>query len=79
MKTFILIFVAAFTLSFISHAQVKTGRINGMVKAPQDKSVESATVTLLQSKDSSVVKLGVSVRMAGTNSKIFRLENTLYP
>jgi outer membrane receptor protein involved in Fe transport len=41
-------------------AQVNTGRIVGTVTADNQKTIESATITLLNDKDSSVVKMGVS-------------------
>ena len=54
----LLIFLATTTLP--SFAQVNPGRIVGTVTADNQKTIESATITLLNYKDSSLVKMGVS-------------------
>jgi iron complex outermembrane recepter protein len=51
----------AFTISAMStFGQSNPGRIVGTVTSDNQKTIEAATVTLLQSKDSSVVKMSVS-------------------
>lgn len=47
-------------LSLASYAQTKTGRISGTVIDGSTKTIESATITLLSLKDSSVVKMSVA-------------------
>jgi iron complex outermembrane receptor protein len=56
-KVFILLSVFLIGLSFISYAQTKTARISGTVIDGNAKTIESSTITLLYSKDSSVVKM----------------------
>jgi len=64
-----LLTIALTTLSFVSHAQLKNarlndqigqGKINGTVIDGSAKTIESATITLLSAKDSSVVKMSVA-------------------
>jgi len=57
-----LLTVALTTLSLVSFAQVKNGRINGTVTDGSAKTIESATITLLKTKDSSVAKMSVADR-----------------
>jgi len=59
-KLLTLLTVALTTLSFVSFAQVKNGKVNGTVVDGSTKIVESATITLLKSKDSSVAKMSVA-------------------
>lgn len=47
-------------LTVISQAQTNNGKITGHVTDGNQKVVESATITLLQAKDSSVVKIGAA-------------------
>ena len=47
-------------LSIIGHAQIKNGRISGKVIDGNTKTIESATITLLQAKDSTVAKISVA-------------------
>lgn len=47
-------------LPFISQAQQPTSKINGQLKGEADKVIDAATVTLLKSKDSTVVKIAIS-------------------
>src|SRR5438477_10461251 len=56
-KVFILLSVFLIGSSFIGYAQTKTGKINGTVIDGNAKTIESSTITLLYSKDSSVVKM----------------------
>ncbi|HVG40713.1 MAG TPA: TonB-dependent receptor [Chitinophagaceae bacterium] len=48
------------TFSLAGYAQTKTGTIKGAVTDGSQKNVESATISLLRAKDSSVIKLGVA-------------------
>src|SRR6266480_1227903 len=50
------------TLSLTSYSQEKMGKINGSVIDGNAKIIESATITLLKAKDSSVIKLSVADR-----------------
>ena len=64
MKKFIIL--TGFVLFIIaSHAQTKNGRIIGEVKDVNQKNIESATVSLLRSKDSLLVKLGITDKKGG--------------
>ena len=45
-------------LSIDSQAQTKKGTISGTVIDGNTKTIESATITLLSAKDSSIVKMG---------------------
>lgn len=46
--------------SIVSYAQSKTGKISGSINDGSQKTLESATVSLLKAKDSSVVKMGLA-------------------
>jgi len=59
MKKFIT-FVIFTNLSFLSFSQEINGKIMGSVRDENTKAVESATITLLKAKDSSLVKIGAS-------------------
>ncbi|MEQ1676928.1 MAG: TonB-dependent receptor, partial [Chitinophagaceae bacterium] len=59
-KFLILLTIALTTLSFVSQAQLKTGKINGTVIDGNTKTIESATITLVRAKDSSVAKMSVA-------------------
>jgi iron complex outermembrane recepter protein len=56
-KVFFLLPVLLLGLLFIGFAQTNTGKIKGTVIDGNAKTIESSTITLLQSKDSSVVKM----------------------
>src|SRR5829696_8518143 len=60
MRKFLTLFVAIITLSFTSQAQKGTGRVSGRVIDGNTKTIESATITLLRAKDSSVAKISVA-------------------
>ena len=61
MRKFMTLLTVAFTtLSFVSQAQPKTGKITGSVVDGNAKTIESATITLLRAKDSSVAKMSVA-------------------
>ena len=59
-KILILFTVALLSLSFAGHAQLKNGKASGTVIDGATKIIESATITLLRAKDSSVAKLSVA-------------------
>jgi iron complex outermembrane receptor protein len=61
-KFVILLTVALTTLSFVGFSQEKMGKVNGTVIDGSAKTIESATITLLRAKDSSVIKLSVADR-----------------
>src|SRR5687768_12906856 len=56
----ILIFIFLVTFSIAAVAQVKNGKISGIVIDGNTKTIESATITLHRIKDSSVVKMSVA-------------------
>ena len=56
-KVFFLLPVLLLGLLFIGFAQTNTGKIKGTVIDGNAKTIESSTITLLQSRDSSVVKM----------------------
>lgn len=58
------------TLSIVSQAQLTNGKISGQVIDGSQKTIESATITLLRSKDSSVAKMTA----AGKDGR-FQFEN----
>ena len=55
-----LIIILLSAISLATKAQVKTGTVSGVVKAAQEKAVAGATITLLKTTDSSVVKVVVA-------------------
>ncbi len=59
-KIITMLTAALMSFSLISQAQVKDGKVSGMVVDGNVKTIESATITLLRFKDSSVVKLSVA-------------------
>lgn len=61
MKNLFITLTALFVaLSFDSQAQVKNGKVMGTVIDGNTKTIESATITLLRAKDSSVAKMSVA-------------------
>ena len=48
------------TVLLASFAQAQTGKINGLVKSADNKSIDAATVSLLHAKDSSLAKIAVT-------------------
>ena len=70
MKKLLTLLTVVLTLSFVSHAQLSNtntasekivrGRIVGKVIDGNTKTIESATITLLRTKDSSVAKMSVA-------------------
>src|SRR5689334_10541907 len=63
-KILALLTVILTTLSFVSHAQTN-GKVTGTVIDGNTKTVESSTITLLRSKDSSVAKISVASKTGG--------------
>ena len=59
-KVVILVAIALFTLSFTSFGQSGKGKVSGVVIDGNTKTIESATITLLKAKDSSVLKMSVA-------------------
>jgi len=59
-KTLIILLLSLFILSFVANAQVKKGTISGSVTDGSAKAVESATITLLNAPDSSLLKMGLA-------------------
>src|SRR4030095_4251733 len=57
MKKIVALLGLTLSLSIIGFTQTKTGRINGKVMDGNQKTIESATITLLRAKDSFVVKM----------------------
>src|SRR6476661_6603542 len=55
-----LLFIIFTVHSTTTFAQENTGRIVGTVTSENQKTLEAATVTLLNYKDSAIVKMGVS-------------------
>jgi hypothetical protein len=59
-KTLTLLTVLLSVLSIESQAQINNGRVSGSVIDGNTKTIESATITLLRIKDSSVAKISVA-------------------
>jgi len=59
-KTLTLIILMISVLSIDSQAQTRPGTVSGSVIDGNSKTIESATITLLRSKDSSVAKISVA-------------------
>ena len=59
-KILTMLTVALTAFSLVGFAQVKNGKISGTVIDGNTKTVESATITLLRAKDSSVAKMSVA-------------------
>lgn len=63
MRKFIALLTIVFTtLSLVSFAQHNNGKVSGTVIDGNAKTIESATITLLRAKDSSVAKMSVADR-----------------
>lgn len=61
MRKLIIILTAILSvLSIDSQSQTRLGKVNGSVIDGNTKTIESATITLLRAKDSSVIKMGVA-------------------
>ena len=59
-KLFILLLAAFTAFSYQTHAQSKIGKITGTVIDGSQKTIESATITLIRVKDSSVAKISMA-------------------
>src|ERR1700733_12643799 len=71
MKKFLTLLTAAIlAFTFAGYTQVRTGRVSGKVVDGDAKIVESATITLLRLKDSSVAKISVADK---TGNFVFEL------
>jgi iron complex outermembrane receptor protein len=60
MRKLLILLTVALTLSLVSHAQLKDGKVSGTVIDGNTKTIESATITLHRTKDSSVAKMSVA-------------------
>ena len=62
MKKIVLLlsFIALMLICLASRAQDKSGKISGDVSDNTQKTIESATISVLRAKDSSLVKMGVA-------------------
>ena len=60
MRKILTLLTVALTLSLVSLAQLKNGRVTGKVIDGNTKTIESATITLIKAKDSSVAKIAVA-------------------
>ena len=60
MKSLTLVTICVVLVSFVANAQIKNGKVSGTVIDGSTKTVESATITLLRAKDSSVAKMSVA-------------------
>ena len=56
----IMTLLTVLTLAIAGQAQLKNGKVSGQVIDGSTKTIESATITLLRSKDSSVAKMSVA-------------------
>lgn len=56
----ILVLLTALSLTIISQAQLKNGKVSGTVIDGNTKTIEAATITLLRATDSSVAKISVA-------------------
>ncbi len=55
-----IVILLVIALSFVSHAQLKTGKVSGAVIDGNAKTIESATITLVRTKDSSIAKISAA-------------------
>ena len=60
MKKHLTLLALLVIFSVIGHAQIKNGKVTGKVIDGNTKTLESATITLLRAKDSSVAKISVA-------------------
>ncbi len=60
MRKLLTVLLAIATLSFVSYGQEGVGKVSGKVIDGNTKTIESATITLLRAKDSSVAKISVA-------------------
>jgi len=60
MRKILTMLAFSFCISLVSQAQAKTGKVSGAIKDGGQKTMESATIMLLNASDSSVVKLTIA-------------------
>jgi len=60
MRKMMTLLTVLISIAFVSQAQIKTGRISGVIKDGNQKTLQSASIMLLSSSDSAVVKLSVA-------------------
>ncbi len=60
MRKILTLLAVSIAISLVSQAQIKNGRVAGQVIDGNAKTLESATITLLRAKDSSVAKIGAA-------------------
>jgi hypothetical protein len=60
MRKILTLLAVSIAIALVSQAQIKNGRVAGKVIDGNAKTLESATITLLRAKDSSVAKLGAA-------------------
>lgn len=60
MRKFLTLLISILTLSFSSQAQKSMGKVSGQVIDGNTKTIESATISLLRAKDSTVAKISVA-------------------
>jgi hypothetical protein len=65
MKTVYVPAVICLLFSISSFANAQSGKISGLIKAIDNKPIDAATVSLLKSKDSSLVKIAVTDKSGG--------------
>ena len=63
MRKFLTLLTLILIFSTISQAQKPTGKVSGQVIDGKTKTIESATITLLRAKDSSVAKIGMANKL----------------
>ncbi|MBI1344450.1 MAG: TonB-dependent receptor [Terrimonas sp.] len=60
MRKILTLLAVIMSLAFTSQGQMKTGKISGVIKDGNQKTIQAATIMLLKAADSSVVKLSVA-------------------
>ena len=60
MRKLSILLILSVLASVTGFAQIKNGRISGVVIDGNTKTIESATITLLRAKDSTVAKMSVA-------------------
>jgi hypothetical protein len=78
-KFYVLLFLLFLSvLSLLAQAQTNGGKIKGTVIDGNSKTIESSTITLLRSKDSSVIKISAADKDGHLNLRTFLKENTWF-
>ena len=60
MRKFLTVLITILTITFISYGQKGAGKVSGKVIDGNTKTLESASITLLKAKDSTVAKISVA-------------------